>query len=369
VSTQRPWDEARTSPRRDGPPVDPGPSIRQPSGAGPGPSPGPRAPLRPNDVAGKGIGAQRDLGWGHVDRQTADARRTAATRAPVAGSRSGRAPTRGVVVTAAAVAVTIAVGVGLMQRMQDAPDELADPGSEFIGAPAPGPSEGVPGYDADSRPEPPVVEDPPPPSAQPSPIPLTQEPENRTAFALAARARTVTVYCIEGESQGSGWPFRAESLGARSPNRGILIVTNAHVVDGCERGQVLIEVGSQSVWGDVVGFDLVERDFGGRDLALVVADIDLEPFEVSTEVEVGHWVMAVGSPSGLDGTVTFGYVANDRDGVLVFDAAISPGNSGGPLLNSRGEVIGTNTWLLGRFGSLSMALRVDVLCVELLTCR
>ncbi len=198
--------------------------------------------------------------------------------------------------------------------------------------------------------------------------PLTDEPDDRTAFALAARARTVTVYCEASMSQGSGWPFRASSLGATSPGSGTLIVTNAHVVEGCERGQVVIELGGQRVLGDVVGYDLVETRSGGRDLALVVADIDIEPFEVATDVEIGHWVMAVGSPSGMDGTVTFGFVANDRDGVLIFDAAISPGNSGGPLINSRGEVIGTNTWLLGEFGSLSMALRVDVLCVRLLEC-
>jgi len=215
---------------------------------------------------------------------------------------------------------------------------------------------------------------PPAPPAAPGadggdPAPLTREPTDRTAFALAARARTVTVYCVAGNSQGSGWPFRASSLGATAPGAGTLIVTNAHVVEGCERGQVIVELGDRQVVGDVVGYDLFETSRGGRDLALVLADIDIEPFDVSTEVQIGHWVMAVGSPSGLDGTVTFGFVANDRDGVLIFDAAISPGNSGGPLLNARGEVIGTNTWLLGEFGSLSMALRVDVLCVELLDCR
>ena len=177
------------------------------------------------------------------------------------------------------------------------------------------------------------------------------------------------MYCNPSRSQGSGWPFSTSALGAASLGSGTLIVTNAHVVEGCERGQVTIELGEQRVVGDVVGYDLVEMRTGGRDLALVLADIDIEPFDVSTDVQVGQWVMAVGSPSGLDGTVTFGFVANDRDGVLIFDAAISPGNSGGPLINARGEVIGTNTWLLGEFGSLSMALRVDVLCVKLLECR
>lgn len=270
--------------------------------------------------------------------------------------------------------------VGVTQFTGGGSDEVAGPApSESEGtesAPDAPPRLGPDDEDGDSADDAATDAPAPEPSTEPSteppagstPFPLTREPEDRTAFALAARARTVTVYCPAGRSQGSGWPFRASSLGATSPGAGTLIVTNAHVVDGCERGRVTIELGDRRVFGDVVGFDLFETSRGGRDLALVLADIDIEPFDVSTDVEIGQWVMAVGSPSGLDGTVTFGFIANDRDGVLIFDAAISPGNSGGPLINSRGEVVGTNTWLLGEFGSLSMALRVDVLCVKLLTC-
>ena len=214
--------------------------------------------------------------------------------------------------------------------------------------------------DGDATNTSPVVADPT--------APLTREPDDRTGMALAARSRTVTVYCYRARSQGSGWPVRAESLGALSPGPGTLFVTNAHVVDGCERGSVGIELAGREVVGEVVGFDLYETRTGGRDLALILADLDVEPFPVAEQVEVGHWVMAVGSPSGLDGTVTFGYVANERDGIIFSDASVNPGNSGGPLINARGEVVGTNTWILGDYGSLALSLRVDVLCVRLLDC-
>lgn len=211
-------------------------------------------------------------------------------------------------------------------------------------------------------------EDGPDPEAPEEPVSLTSEPPDRTAMALAARERTVTVFCGRSRSQGSGWPIRTASLGAASSGSGVLIVTNAHVVEGCERGSVRVELGERSAVGDVVGFDLYETRTGGRDLALVRVDLDVEPFPIAENVEIGHWVMAVGSPKNLDGTVTFGYVANERDGVIFSDATVNPGNSGGPLINSRGEVIGTNTWILGDYGSLALSLRVDVLCVRLLDC-
>ncbi len=295
-----------------------------------------------------------------------------------------RSPNRPLAVGAAVVAAIVLVGVGTSVTMfgVSGPEEATQvegdaegaasrppqPSNEAEGAPAEDGAADEGAAESDGA-APDGGSAPDVPTADPSTAPLTREPEDRTAFALAARERTVTVFCERAQSLGSGWPIRAESLGAVSPGSETLIVTNAHVVDGCQGGTVGIQVGERLATGRVIGFDLFETETGGRDLALITVDLDIEPFEVSSDVQVGHWVMAVGSPSGLDGTVTFGYVANDRDGVLIFDAAISPGNSGGPLINARGEVIGTNTWLLDEFGSLSMALRVDVLCVRLLTCR
>lgn len=349
MSPQRPWDDARTIARGSGPPQGPDTGPRTPPGGGPG-RPGPGGPGA-RDAAG---GAGRDLGWGEVDR-----RATPVAQRPL--RRLGRQGGSDRVTTALGGAVALVVlAVGAIT--------VFDGSGNVIGVPVP-PVEAPP----DAGSVPPVQREEEAPAPAPSVPedrpPLTREPEDRTVFARGVRERTVTVICPAGQSQGSGWPFRASSLGATVPGTGTLIVTNAHVVEGCERGQVMIELGDEQVIGDVVGYDLFETDRGGRDLALVRADINIEPFDVSTDVDIGHWVMAVGSPSGLDGTVTFGFIANDRDGVLIFDAAISPGNSGGPLVNARGEVIGTNTWLLGEFGSLSMALRVDVLCVRLLDCR
>jgi len=86
-------------------------------------------------------------------------------------------------------------------------------------------------------------------------------------------------------------------------------------------------------------------------------------------LKVGEWVMAIGSPFGLDNTVTAGIVsAKQRDtGELVpfiqTDVAINPGNSGGPLINLRGEVVGINSQIYSRTGGymgVSFAIPIDV---------
>ena len=105
--------------------------------------------------------------------------------------------------------------------------------------------------------------------------------------------------------------------------------------------------------GRVLGADVV------TDLALVKIDenaySDFAPLGNSEDLEVGDWAIALGTPYGLEKTVTLGIVSSlhrdinslgfsdKRLDLIQTDAAINPGNSGGPLINSNGEVIGINT--------------------------
>ncbi len=110
----------------------------------------------------------------------------------------------------------------------------------------------------------------------------------------------------------------------------------------------------------MVGFD------SETDLAVLKIDTKtpLTPVQIgnSDSVQVGDWVIAIGSPFGLQATVTAGIVSAERtsrdlpgatnfQNFLQTDAAINPGNSGGPLLNVRGEVIGVNTMIATHSGS------------------
>ncbi len=145
--------------------------------------------------------------------------------------------------------------------------------------------------------------------------------------------------------QGTGFVVRADGY----------IVTNNHVVARAEQLTVRFNDGREYE-ASIVGTD------PDTDLAVIKVDVTgLDPVEFgkSRELEVGEWVIAVGSPFGLEQTVTAGIVsATGRSGMglatfenfIQTDAAINPGNSGGPLVNLRGEVVGVNTAITTRSG-------------------
>ena len=142
------------------------------------------------------------------------------------------------------------------------------------------------------------------------------------------------------------------------------VMTNAHVVEGAD--EVVVTLSDKREFkAKIVGSD--KR----TDVAVVKIDATGLPFvrvgDVS-KVKVGEWVMAIGSPFGLDNTVTAGIVSakgRDTGDYLPFiqtDVAINPGNSGGPLINMRGEVIGINSQIYSRSGGfmgISFAIPID----------
>ena len=131
-----------------------------------------------------------------------------------------------------------------------------------------------------------------------------------------------------------------------------LILTNAHVVERVDEVRVTLPNGEE-LDGIVIGTDSV------TDLALVrledTSELQYAPLGDSETLEVGDWAIALGTPYGLERTVTLGIVSSlhrdinslgfsdKRLDLIQTDAAINPGNSGGPLINSHGEVIGINT--------------------------
>ncbi len=163
----------------------------------------------------------------------------------------------------------------------------------------------------------------------------------------------------QGGGQMPGGPGGGQDLRERSLGSGVIvdgkgiIVTNAHVVENADRIRVKLMNDPETVTYDatVIGTD--------KETDLAVIKIDTKgktlPFAKmgnSDSMQVGDWVLAIGSPFGLEETVTAGIVsARGRNIVpqrqfqsfIQTDAAINPGNSGGPLVNMAGEVIGINT--------------------------
>jgi serine protease Do len=142
------------------------------------------------------------------------------------------------------------------------------------------------------------------------------------------------------------------------------IMTNAHVVDGAD--EVLVTLPDKREFkARIVGAD--KR----TDVAVVKIDASGLPVVKVGDVsrlKVGEWVMAIGSPFGLENTVTAGIVsAKQRDTgdylpLIQTDVAINPGNSGGPLINLRGEVVGINSQIYSRSGGymgIAFAIPID----------
>jgi len=142
------------------------------------------------------------------------------------------------------------------------------------------------------------------------------------------------------------------------------VMTNAHVVDGADDVYVTL-TDKREFKARVVGVDL------RTDVAVVKIEANGLPAVKIGDVsrlKVGEWVMAIGSPFGLDNSVTAGIVsakARDTGDFLPFiqtDVAINPGNSGGPLINLRGEVVGINSQILSRSGGfmgISFSIPID----------
>jgi serine protease Do len=168
------------------------------------------------------------------------------------------------------------------------------------------------------------------------------------ALAQALRASTVRVHDERRQGSGSGVVWSADGL----------ILTNAHVVRG---GSAQIE------WEDGrrVRAELVRRD-DERDLAaLRIAPqhgLTPAPVRASASVVPGELVVAVGNPLGLTGAMTTGLVQRCNTRWVVADVRLEPGNSGGPLADAAGRVVGINSMVAGR---LALAVPSDAVATFL----
>jgi putative serine protease PepD len=183
----------------------------------------------------------------------------------------------------------------------------------------------------------------------------------RTDAATIYRRASGSVVQITADSTGDGTPFggggggEATGTGFVIDSSG-LIVTNEHVVDGANKLTVTLQDGTQ------LKASLVGKD-SSSDLALLKVDPSSHQLPALTlgddsDLSVGDATYAIGSPYGLDGTLTTGVVSalhrqiTSPNGFTISnaiqtDAELNPGNSGGPLLNAAGQVIGVNAQVYG----------------------
>ncbi|HEX3568040.1 MAG TPA: trypsin-like peptidase domain-containing protein [Acidimicrobiales bacterium] len=186
---------------------------------------------------------------------------------------------------------------------------------------------------------------------------LTADP---AAVAAHVRASVYTINTPEG--LGTGWVVS-------SANGSSSLVTDYHVVDSVWTASgaktVQVDQNSTNLTGTITKVD------EGDDLALITVKASLTPLVRATvSAMIGDEVLVVGSPLGLSGTVANGIVSSFRNGLIQFSAPISPGDSGGPVVNTTGQVIGVAESKLVGTGveGLSFAIPVATVCSTVTTC-
>ncbi|MDA8402687.1 MAG: DegQ family serine endoprotease [Desulfobacteraceae bacterium] len=160
--------------------------------------------------------------------------------------------------------------------------------------------------------------------------------------------------------------FKQNSLGSGFIlDKAGYIATNNHVIDGADEIQVKLNDGKE-YRAEIIGTD------PSTDLALIKikTDHDLPVLAIgdSDKMDIGQWVLAIGSPFGLEHTVTAGIIsakgrvigAGPYDDFIQTDASINPGNSGGPLLNMNGEVVGINTAIVNGGEGIGFAIPMNI---------
>lgn len=180
------------------------------------------------------------------------------------------------------------------------------------------------------------------------------------AVAAMVQASVFTIDTPDG--LGSGWVVSAS--GGSS-----LIVTDYHVIQAVWTGSgphtVQVEQNATDLTGTISKVD------PGDDLAVVTVNQAFTPLSrATTGAMVGDEVLVVGSPLGLSGTVSNGIVSSFRNGLVQFSAPISPGDSGGPVVDQQGHVIGVaESKLVGNgVEGLSFAIPVATVCSTVATC-
>lgn len=194
----------------------------------------------------------------------------------------------------------------------------------------------------------------------PSPTPSSTE-FNIAEIYDAALPSIVTVYCGVDMGSGSGFAYQVQpAAGYRTA-----IVTNEHVISACTVSggpQVTVQTHrGQTMSGTLWSWD------AENDLAIIMVRGELPLLMAASPASIGDPVLVIGTPQGLQGSVTAGIISQVYTDAYQTDAAMNRGNSGGPLLDRNGRVLGVNTLGLGREG-LNIAFRVELLCNKVLTC-
>lgn len=193
-------------------------------------------------------------------------------------------------------------------------------------------------------------------------------PRNMNQLITDSQNSTVMVECDSKRgSLGSGWAIELENENSEKYSTQMSsIITAHHVIEDCLDTKIvdIFVLGEERSY---VGF--IEKWEEENDLALIATFAKVKPFQLSEWAPVeGYWVMTVGAPEAFEASVTIGYIMNYMENELYYTAPISGGNSGGPLLDNEGRVVGTVT-ASAVDSDFNIATSLDGLCEVFIKCK
>jgi len=192
-------------------------------------------------------------------------------------------------------------------------------------------------------------------------------PRDMSSLITNSQNSTVMIECkAKVGSIGSGWAIDLENeTSDKFPTYTTSIMTAHHVIEDCLDTR-LVNVYIFGDKGSYAGF--VEKWDKENDLALIATAAKVKPFELSDWPPLeGYWVMTVGAPEAYEASITIGYIMNYMDNELYYTAPISGGNSGGPLLDNEGRVVGTVS-ASAVDSDFNIATSLDGLCAKFIEC-
>ena len=194
-------------------------------------------------------------------------------------------------------------------------------------------------------------------------------PRDISTMIDSTQESVVTVYCNITKnrgSQGTGWSIDPKLL--RKSSKRTTIMTNHHVIEDCigDKGYVTIsKLYAKEKPAQILFYDKK------NDLAVLETDVELPVLELSENfIWPGYWVMVLGSAAGYEGSVSFGNILNFYGDDVLFTNNLSEGNSGGPLIDNEGKVVGITTWGSDRKREqFNGAMSLDTFCAKMIYCE
>ena len=195
------------------------------------------------------------------------------------------------------------------------------------------------------------------------------EPRDISKMIEDSQESTVTVFCSISErkgSQGTGWAIDSKVLQVSSSRT--TVMTNHHVIDDCigQKGEVTISrLYKKEKPASILYFDEI------NDLAILETDLKLPTLKISDNyMWPGYWVTTLGSAAGYEGSVSFGNIINVLNEDILITNNISEGNSGGPLIDNEGKVVGIVTWGSElKSQQFNGAKSLDTFCSKIIRCE